>query len=54
MRNDWNEYLIGCDMYLKKPLSSVPYNPYEISKGNMFELQCQVHAPATVASRLDL
>ena len=38
-------------MYLMEPLSSVPYNRYE---GSMFELQCQVQAPVTVASRLDL
>ena len=41
-------------MYLMEPLSSVPCNPYDVSAGNMFELQCQVQAPATVASRLDL
>ena len=46
---------LGCDiMYLMEPLSSVPCNPYDVGDGNMLELQCQVRAPATVASRLDL
>ena len=37
-----------------EPLSPVPCNPYGGDDGSMFELQCQVQAPATVASRLDL
>ena len=37
-----------------EPLSSVPCNPYEVGDGNIFKLQCQVRAPATIASRLDL
>ena len=45
---------LGCDiMYLMEPLSSVPCNPYD-GGDSTFELQCQVRAPATVASRLDL
>ena len=58
IHNSCNYVLIvslGCDiMYLMEPLSSVPCNPYGGDDGSMFELQCQVQAPATVASRLDL
>ena len=36
-----------------EPLSSVPCNPYDGGDVSTFELQCQVQAPATVASRLD-
>ena len=36
-----------------EPLSSVPCNPYD-GDDSTFELQCQVQAPTTVASRLDL
>ena len=45
---------LGCDiMYLMEPLSSVPCNPYE-GDDSTFEIQCQVQAPTTVVSRLDL
>ena len=37
-----------------EPLLSVPCNPYGGGDETTFELQCQVQAPATVASRLDL
>ena len=36
-----------------EPLSSVPCNPYD-GDDSTFQLQCQVQAPTTVASRLDL
>ena len=46
---------LGCDiMYVMEPLSSVACNPYSGGEKSTFELQCQVQAPATVASRLDL
>ena len=45
---------LGCDIiYLMEPLSSIPCNPYE-GDDSTFELQCQVQAPATAASRLDI
>ena len=51
-----NNFFLGCDVtYRMEPLSSVPCNPYNVSDGSMFELQCAVDAPATVAaSRLDV